>query len=294
MRHPATHVLAVASLLYAATLWGMVWYPLRLLEEAGLNGIWQSLISYGAALLVVLPFYRGRAGELRRRLPRLTLMALAIGWCNIAFVLAMLEGNVLRVLLFFYLSPLWTILLGRLFLGERLTAPVLLGLTAGLAGMLAMLWRPEQGFDWPRDRADWMALTSGMGFAVANVLVRYLQDVSLTGKTLVSWLGVLLVAAVVLASSGPAWPEAAPSAWWGAAALGVIGFVTMSFAVQYGVTHLPVQQSSVILLFELVAGGFSAWWLADESPRVTEWVGGLLIAAAGVIVQWRSSDVEHH
>ncbi len=288
------HRLAVASLLYAATLWGMVWYPLRWLDAAGLNGLWQSVISYGAALLVVLPFYRGRAGELRRRWPRLTLMALAIGWCNIAFVLAMLEGDVLRVLLFFYLSPLWTILLGRLFLGERLTVRVLVGLAAGLAGMLAMLWRPELGFDGPRARADWLALSAGFGFALANVLVRYLRDVSIVGKTLVSWLGVLVIGLAALLLSGPAWPEATPAAWWGALALGVIGFVSMSFAVQYGVTHMPVQQSSVILLFELVAGGVSAWWLADESPRVTEWLGGLSIVAAGLIVQWRSPDAEYH
>ncbi len=288
------HRLAVASLLYAATLWGMVWYPLRWLDAAGLNGLWQSVISYGAALLVVLPFYRGRAGELRRRWPRLTLMALAIGWCNIAFVLAMLEGDVLRVLLFFYLSPLWTILLGRLFLGERLTVRVLVGLAAGLAGMVAMLWRPELGFDGPRARADWLALSAGFGFALANVLVRYLRDVSIVGKTLVSWLGVLVIGLAALLLSGPAWPEATPAAWWGALALGVIGFVSMSFAVQYGVTHMPVQQSSVILLFELVAGGVSAWWLADESPRVTEWLGGLSIVAAGLIVQWRSPDAECH
>lgn len=291
---PVPRFWPVLGLLYSATLWGMVWYPLRLLDDGGLNGIWQSLVSYGAALLVVLPFYWRRRGELNNRLPRLLLMALAIGWCNIAFVLAMLEGNVLRVLLFFYLSPIWTILLGRFFLHETFSAPVILGLLAGMLGMLLMLWRPELGFDWPRGRADWFALTSGMGFAVANVLTRYLQDISITGKTVVSWLGVLAVGLVALLASDPSLPAVAPSIWWGSILLGVLGFISMSFAVQYGVTHLPVQQSSVILLFELVAGGLSAWWLAGESLRVTEWAGGALIAAAGLIVQWRSADAEHH
>ena len=42
----------VLSLLLAATLWGVIWYPLRLLDENGLNGLWTSLVSYGVALLV--------------------------------------------------------------------------------------------------------------------------------------------------------------------------------------------------------------------------------------------------
>jgi len=36
---PLQRTLAIASLVYAATLWGLVWYPYRLLDQAGVSGI---------------------------------------------------------------------------------------------------------------------------------------------------------------------------------------------------------------------------------------------------------------
>ena len=106
------HLLPVLSLLVTATMWGLVWYPLRLLEARGLDGLWVTLASYGAALaLGSVWLWRGRGDWLREPLV-LILMTLAVGWCNVAFVLAVLDGTVVRVLLLFYLSPLWALVLG--------------------------------------------------------------------------------------------------------------------------------------------------------------------------------------
>src|SRR3990172_5579453 len=114
--------LPVLSLLLGATLWGVIWYPLRLLEQHGMAGLWTSLIMYLAALVISLPvLWRCRA-ELSLHPWLLLMLALSAGWCNVSFVLAVIEGNVVRVLLLFYLSPLWAALLGWLLLGERLSS----------------------------------------------------------------------------------------------------------------------------------------------------------------------------
>ena len=63
-------------------------------------------------------------------------------------------------------------------------------------------------------------------------------------------------------------------------ALGGIGFVAMTLALTYGVTHMPVHRSAIILLFELVAGALSAQLLTDEVVRLNEWIGGALIITA--------------
>ena len=52
---PASPVLPVLALLAGATLWGVIWYPMRLLETAGLNGVWLTLILYASALVFSLP-----------------------------------------------------------------------------------------------------------------------------------------------------------------------------------------------------------------------------------------------
>lgn len=59
--------------------------------------------------------------------------------------------------------------------------------------------------------------------------------------------------------------------------------IIMTSTVLYGVTHMPVYRSAVILLFELVAAAVSAQWLSDEVISGKEWVGGSMIMLAGYL-----------
>ena len=275
--------LPVLSLLFAATFWGTVWFPLRLLAEAGISGLWQALVSYLVAAAVVLPVYWSRRGELRGQALGLVPLVLTAGWCNVGFMLGMLEGTVLRVLLLFYLAPVWAVVLARVVLRERLAPRTWVALPMAVVGAALMLYDPAIGLPLPTDRADWFGLTAGLAFAVTTVETRRLQAVSVTAKTLASWLGVLLIAALGLALGGHALPTASAGAWAGIVVLGCSGFLAATLAVQFGATRLPVQRTTVILLFEIVAGAVSSAWLAGEYTGSREWIGGLLIAGAGLV-----------
>lgn len=277
---PDEQLLAVFSLLLSATLWGIVWYPLRLLEEAGMQGLWVSLVAYTAALLTGIPVLGRHRRRWREGGGTLLAMALASGWCNVTFILAMLDGTVVRVLLLFFLSPLWSVLLGHWLLGERLQRRSLLLLAVALAGALIMLWNPALGWPWPQQTADWLALASGFGFALTNVLARKLATVPVGVKTVASWLGVILVALLGLLLIRPELPQVGVGTWLGAVLLGWFGFVAMTLTVVYGVSRLPVQRSAIILPIELVIGALSAWWLASEAVVLQEWIGGALVIAA--------------
>ncbi|MCF6236822.1 MAG: DMT family transporter [Gammaproteobacteria bacterium] len=282
----------VLCLLYGATMWGVLWYPLRLLEGAGLSGLWVSLTIYSAALLLGMVLARGHWAEWRRHPWKLAALAVLVGWTNIAFILALLDGNVVRVILLFYLSPLWATLLSWLFLGERLSASVLALLALAMVGALIMLWDPMLGSPWPQEKSDWLAISSGVTFAASNVLIRRLQDVSVRTKTLVSWWGTTLLAAIWILSIGLPLPEVSWQPVTAALLLGILGISSMTLAVQYGVTHMPVQRSAVILLFELVAAAISAQLLAAEVVSPSEWVGGGLIILAAYLSS-RSSVFLH-
>ena len=278
---PIPALFPVFSLLLSATLWGVIWYPLRLLEAAGLSGLWTTLASYGAALLLGSLAVIARRGELRHQPLALLILAVSAGWCNVAFILAVLEGTVVRVLLLFYLSPIWAVLLAWLFLGERLSRQATGVFALAIIGALVMLWDPVIGLPWPSAPGDWLAVSSGFAFALSNVMTRQLQQVSVQIKTFASWTGVMVIATTMLLFSGAiALPEVTLSVWLAAAALGWFGIVIMTLAVQYGVTHMPVHRSAVILLFELIAGALSASLLTNEVVRPLEWLGGVLIIAA--------------
>jgi drug/metabolite transporter (DMT)-like permease len=272
--------LPIASLLVAATLWGLVWYPLRLLDEHGIGGLWASLVCYLAVLLPGLPWLWRSGPAWRRNTLLMGLMALAVGWTNVAFVLAVIDGTVVRVLLLFYLSPLWALILGWVFLGEHPGRQGLLVFTLAIIGAVTMLWDPAMGMPWPRDGADWLAASSGLAFALTNVLVRRLHDVSVQDKSATDWLGVALVAGLWILIAGEPVPQTTAGVWLGAVLLGWFGFMIMTVTVVYGVTHMPVHRSAVILLFELVVGSVSAMLLTDERVLPQEWIGGALILSA--------------
>jgi drug/metabolite transporter (DMT)-like permease len=280
MKRSNHHILPVLSLLLTASLWGLVWYPLRRLEGQGLSGLWVTLSSYGAALALGLVWLWRSRSDWQYKPLVLGMMMLAVGWCNVAFVLAVLEGTVLRVLLLFYLSPLWALLLGWVLLKEHPGWGGLPVFVLAFAGAITMLWDPDMGMPWPRDRADWLAVSSGFAFSFANVMMRKSQRISMQTKSAASWLGVVLVAGIWILIVQEPFPLVQASTWLAAALLGWFGFVIMTVTVIYGVSHMPVHRSAVILLFELVVGAVSSLILTDERVLLQEWLGGALIIMA--------------
>ena len=113
--------LPVAVLLFSSSVWGLSWLPLKAFAEHGLSGPLLALLTYGLVGLVGLPWlWRERALWLRDKRLLLALVVLG-GWGNASFVSALVLGDVVRVMLLFYLAPVWSVLGGRLFLGEAVS-----------------------------------------------------------------------------------------------------------------------------------------------------------------------------
>ncbi len=278
-------LLPIFSLLLAATLWGLFWYPLRYMEGQGLSGAWASLLMYLGALILALPWIHKSWPDLRTWPVQMAIVALATGWTNVSFIVAVIDGEVVRVILLFYLSPLWTVILGYWLLGERLTPGAILMLVFAIIGAMIVLWNPGMGVPWPRSAAEWLAISSGMTFALANVKLRSLDHASLASKTLMSWLGVVLVASVWVLLFEARVPVVDSSVLWFAAIFGiVIAIVTLS--VVYGVSHMPVHRSAVIMLFEILVAAVSAQMLTNEVLQWYEWLGGSLIVIAALFAAY--------
>ena len=71
----------------------------------------------------------------------------------------------------FYLTPVWSLILARIVLGEAITPPRTIAILLGLSGMLVMLGI-DAGIPLPRNAGDWMGLLGGLGWAIAAVLLR--------------------------------------------------------------------------------------------------------------------------
>lgn len=274
---------AVSGLLSGAIIWGLIWYPYRLLQEMGISGALSSFASYVLPLLFGLVFYARRL-RLRPFPPLLIWIGLTAGWTNLAYVLAVIDGEVMRVLLLFYLSPLWTVLLARLILKERLSLHGYLVMALSLAGATVMLWRPSLGLPLPQNLAEWTALSAGMMFATTNVLSRHAQEFDIGLKSFSVWLGVSVLSLLGLAfqpDTLSALP-ALPLAGWGWLLLVSALIFIVTLTVQYGLARTPANQAIVIFLFELVVAAISSYLLAGEAMTLQEWLGGAMIVAASL------------
>jgi len=277
-------VVAILSLLNAALVWGLIWYPFRALAQQGISGEAATFLTYAIALALGLLLFRPSWRELRAARWWGVALTLCAGWTNLGYVLAMLGGEVMRVLLLFYLAPLWTVLLSHFMLGERLNRYGYLIIGLSLGGAFVMLWRPERGLPLPQNPAEWIGLSAGFAFALTNVLVRRVQHLSMALKAGSVWFGTVLLTGCALLYHGNLAAEVAPIApeTWGLMAAIALVLCATSYSVQYGLTHLPANQAILLFMFELVAAAVSSYLLAGERMSAQEIAGAVLIVTASV------------
>lgn len=277
-------------MLAGASLWGISWYPMRLLEDAGLPGLWMTLLLHTTIFVVTLPW---TARPLRAvpltRIRWILALVLGAAWSDIAFIVAVLEGSVLRMMLLFYISPLWGTLLGAILLGERASKAALASLALGMFGAVITLWNPSVGGPWPRDHADWLALSAGFAFAVSNTAGRKLEDIPIAAKSALIWLTGMAMSAVAIVWLAQPAPALTLAIGLGVVALAIGGFLGMTALLQYGAAHLPVHRSSVLALFELAVAATSEQLLTNVAFVWKEWMGAALIAL-GAYLSARASE----
>lgn len=272
---------AIAALLLGALVWGVIWYPYRILRDGGVDGVLASTASYGVAFVFGLIFFRNKLRGLRLSWPVFWL-ALAAGGCNLGYVLATLTGEVMRVLLLFYLAPLWTVLLSRWLLGERLNRFGALIVALSLAGAMTMLWQAQTAFPLPQDFADCLGLGAGFSFALFNVLSRRHAGLGIEAKSMVAFAGVLLVGIPLLLAGGASvhWP--AQGFAWGLLFLIGLVLLLVNVVVQFGLARVAANRAIVIMLSEVGFAALAAYFLTDEALQLREWVGGAMILAASL------------
>ena len=278
-------ITAVTGLLSGAAVWGMVWYPFRILEHAGISGMLSSFLAYAIALMIGLAISGPIWRELRLAGWWGILLIVSAGWTNFGYVQAIIEGEVMRVLLLFYLAPLWTVFFAHFLLGERLNRYGYAVIVLSLGGALVMLWQPSLGLPVPQNRAEWIGLSAGMSFALTNVIVRHTQHLSVSFKSATVWLGTVLLTGLMLLYSGNLSTQLLSisfDSWWLLALVGLVLCAT-SFAVQFGLTHLPANQAIVLLLFELLFAAVAAYFLAGEKMGMQEFIGAVLIVSASLL-----------
>jgi drug/metabolite transporter (DMT)-like permease len=285
----------VLALLLNALVWGTSWWPFRLLESHGLHPLWATVIVYLLAVTTI-GVLRPRAFAQVATTPALWILMLASGITNASFNWAVVIGDVVRVVLLFYLMPLWTVLLARVLLHEPLTAQAGVRVAMALSGAAIVLWPAGGAVPLPQSLADWLGLIGGFSFALNNVMLRREAGRPEEGRALAMFIGGAGVAgtlAVTLASSAALpWPPGPTFAWAVIAFALAALFLVSNLSLQYGASRLPANVTAVVMLSEVVFASVSA--IAFGAGRITApllFGGGLIVGAA--LLSARSASAAH-
>ena len=274
-------------LLFSASMWGLSSLPLKAFAEYGLSGPLLAGVAFGFAGVLGLPLLLREYAQWRRSLAMLVLLALVGGWGNTAYVTALVQGEVVRVMLLFYLLPAWSVLGGRVFLGERIS------LRRGSAVALAMsgaflVVGGFAAFDAPLSLADVMAVTAGLAFAGNNIIARQAQEIPTASKTVVVFLGSTLLAIplALWVSGGDAAAglvDVTPEVlgWLAAYSVGWLALVTATW--QWSVSRMEAGRAGVLSISELVVALLVATLVGGENMTLLECVGAMVIALAAIL-----------
>lgn len=274
------------AILATTILWGTFWIPLRQLDALGNGSIFFTGAGMTLPLLILLPW-------LIKRRHRIAAVGLPILLLGISFAVAgsfyaegALRGNVARVILLFYLTPVWSTLLARWMLNEPITHRRLITLALGLTGMYIIL-RVESWLPVPQDAAEWFGLIAGISWGFAMVFTQRCKSVAIIDLTAV----IMLCYAVVFLSlsllpGGREWSfdssllSGYAIVW--ILALALIWNIPATGLTLYGAVVIEPGKVAILLMLEVIIGVGTAAWLTDDPFGSREIIGGILIIAAGL------------
>ena len=300
-------MLAVLALTFNALVFGLSWWPLRQLDILDLHPLWATAGVFLLATLV-LTLVQPVGWLSFKQYSSLGWLMLASGLTNVGFNWAVTTGDVVRVVLLFYLMPTWSLLLAWWLLGERPTRGALARLSLALVGVVLVLKPPDSPWPLPQDLPDLLALLSGFTFALTNIWLLRLQHTPASGRMLAMFGGgaVMAVCCAVLATlSGVITPTLTlpvPSAEllarvlaWAPWALGLsAAFLLSNFALQYGAARLSAHTTAMVMMSEVVFASVSSVALGASVLTWRIALGGGMIVAAALLASQPHTQKDTH
>lgn len=275
--------------------WGTVWIGFRGIDSAGIPATLVGTMAYGLPAIFLLPVLAWRWRSLRGRYAGLLLCAGPLALCNILFAIAVVTGEVGMVVLMFYLSPVWSTVLERIFLRIPVSPLRWAGIALALIG-LVVLQGGHGRAPWPSNASETMGLVAGLCWAIALLAARMWPQIPVVDKTVAQFVCALPIGLIaffaVSASFLPAtWPE--PVAFFNAlpwTAITIALWVVPSLILSlWGAARLSPGRANILMMFEVVVGVGSGALLAGEALGWSKLVGAILIVSASVLESWQAT-----
>lgn len=242
-----------------------------------------------ASVALLAPLALRRRHELATADPW-ALAAVALGGTGfVLYSVGFVYGRVAIVILLFYLTPVWSTLIGRFVMGWHLPRLRAIAIAVGVTGLVVMLGS-DGAAPVPRGAGEWLALLSGILWSISTTGIRTRSTLGPAAAAFVFASGAVagallltpflepLPAHIPRANWLPAigWTLAAGGLWWGASVA----------ALMWSAARLEPARVGLLLMAEVLVGAVSAAVLAGERLGSWEVVGGALVVCASLLEVW--------
>lgn len=281
--------LAVIVLFASSIGWGLTWLPIKALSDRGIDGMHLVFIAFLSGVLLLSPWLYKQYSWWKKSIGFMLMISLSGGIANAAFQTAIYHGDVIRVMILFYMLPVWSVIGGKIFLKEKIDSVRIIAVILCLSGASIILdvWHASwEGITW----IDILAVSSGMGLAATNILFRFTQHIPVMSKVCFMFLG----CAMLIGGSLVVFPTSAALPGHGVMALavayGALWLTLITFGTQWGVTQMEAGRSAIIIVVELVVAVISSAFIIGSGLMLYEIIGGLMVLTAAVLEGSRGEE----
>jgi drug/metabolite transporter (DMT)-like permease len=285
------------ALVAITLMWGFNW-PMMKYSLRELSPLYFRALTMTAGATWLYLFYRWRGvrmlpvGSEWGTVVKLGLPNM-LGW-HTAAILGVKELASGRAAILGFTMPIWTVLIGMLFLGEKLTVRIAVAVVA-VACAIGLLISHEVGTLAGRPAGiAWMELAALL-WAIGTIMIRRTR-ITLPAEALTVWMMVLtclcLWVFAFVAEPWPSWQFSGPM--WGSLVYGAFINYGFSQIIWFGMArNLPPATSAMSIMAVPLVGTLGATFIVGEWPLWEDYVAMVCVmtAIAAVLLPARRSSV---
>jgi drug/metabolite transporter (DMT)-like permease len=274
------------ALALSAGVWGLYWYPLRTIENAGMAGSW-SVVFFNACPLILLgPLLLFQLRKLIGILGPTLLAASMIGLAFTLYANGLVETTIIRATMLYYLTPVWSTLIGVIWLSEPLTRARIIAIVVAFLGLFLLLSNGDSS-EHPLNMGDLYSLLSGIFWAIGVATLNRWSNIPILPLATFIFFSTTILSAIFagVLQADPLPDLTMLKATFPTAAFWSICVFLPCFCIIFRVSQILFPgRVGILAMSEVVVAVISASILVpEESMLLMQWMGAIAIVLAGLI-----------
>ena len=267
--------------------WGLYWLPLRSIEQSGIVGSWSIVLVNACPLIILVPLIFFNLDKFKKYPKPILFAGIMIGAAFTFYANGLVQTSVIRATLLFYLSPIWSTIIGIIWLNERLTIARVISIIVALIGLILLLYDFRNQETAMLNFGDFSSILSGLFWALgASILKKWskLPIIPLTAIVYFSTTSLSILLAIIVYKA-PIPSLALIGQNFSTAFIWSVIVLLPSFCIIFRISQILFPgRVGILMMSEVAVAVISAKILLPEEQMVIlQWIGASAILLAGVV-----------